>query len=119
MAVGYESTQKTIKIDDDNKLIIANTARQSDGLPRGGRAVGPGLNVKFQTGPVEVEGGRKGAFIEDLLAIVVDRLKWYQTGQFACRENAVALTHIQTAGFWLEERTRDRQERGVEGTYDP
>ena len=71
MAVGYESTQKTIKIDDDNKLIIANTARQSDGLPRGGRAVGPGLNVKFQTGPVEVEGGRKGAFIEDLLAIVV------------------------------------------------
>ena len=50
MADGYESTQKTIKIDDENKLVISNNARQSDGLPRGGRAVGPGLSVKFQTG---------------------------------------------------------------------
>ena len=75
--------------------------------------------MKFQTGPVDVEGGRKGAFIEDLLEVVIDRLQWYQAGQFSCRENAIALTHIETAPLWLNERTRKRQERGVEGTYDP
>jgi hypothetical protein len=40
----------------------------------------------------------------------------FQSGEYACRENAIALTHIQDAMMWLQKRTRDRMARGVEGT---
>jgi len=72
-------------------------------------------NVDFQNGPIQ-EAGVNGVSGEALLAIVIDRLRSFQAGQFACRENAVALTHAETALMWLQKRTRDRLARGVEGT---
>ena len=72
-------------------------------------------NIKFQNGPL-IEAGVNGISGEALLAIVEDRLIGFQSGQFACRENAVALTKIQEAMMWLSKRTRDRMARGVEGT---
>lgn len=72
-------------------------------------------NIKFQNGPI-LEAGVNGVSGEALLAIVEDRLIGFQSGQFACRENAVALTKIQEAMMWLQKRTRDRISRGVEGT---
>lgn len=71
--------------------------------------------VNFQHGPVK-ENGINGISNEALLAIVLDRLRGFQSGQFACRENAVALTHLETSLMWLQKRTRDRVLRGVEGT---
>lgn len=71
--------------------------------------------VKFQNGPIQ-EFGVNGISGEALLAIVEDRLIGFQSGQFACRENAVALTKIQEAMMWLQKRTMDRMKRGVEGT---
>jgi hypothetical protein len=71
--------------------------------------------VKFQNGPVK-EAGINGISNEALLAIVEDRLAGFQSGQFACRENAIALTKLQEAMMWLQKRTRDRMARGVEGT---
>lgn len=53
---------------------------------------------------------------EALLAIVIDRLRSFQEGQYKCRENAIALTHLEDALMWLQKRTRDRLARGVEGT---
>lgn len=72
-------------------------------------------NVAFQNGPIN-EAGVNGISNEALLAIVEDRLAGFQSGQYACRENAVALTKIQEAMMWLLKRTRDRMQRGVEGT---
>lgn len=72
-------------------------------------------NIKFQNGPIQ-EYGVNGISNEALLAIVEDRLIGFQSGQFACRENAVALTKIQEAMMWSQKRTRDRMARGVEGT---
>ncbi len=72
--------------------------------------------VLFQNGPVQ-EVGFNGISQEALLAIVEDRLKCFQDGPYACRENAVALTKIQEAMMWLMKRTRDRMARGVEGTH--
>jgi len=74
--------------------------------------------VNFQNGPI-AEAGVNGVTQEILLAIVIDRLAAFQAGNFACRENAVALTHIETALLWLEKRTRDRIRRNVEGVYKP
>lgn len=72
-------------------------------------------HVNFQNGPVK-EFGINGCHQEDLLAIVIDRLESFQKGPFACRENALALTHIEEAMHWLNHRTKDRDQRGVEGT---
>lgn len=71
--------------------------------------------IRFQNGPV-AEAGVNGISGEALLAIVEDRLKSFQAGPFACRENGLALTHIQEAIHWLHHRTRERLQRGVEGT---
>lgn len=71
--------------------------------------------VRFQNGPVQ-EAGVNGCHHEDLLAILIHRLQCFQMGDFNCRENALALTKLQEALHWLEARTKDRVERGVEGT---
>lgn len=73
-------------------------------------------SISFQNGPLS-ESGVNGITQETLLAIVEDRLIGFQSGQYACRENAVALTKIQEAMMWLQKRTRDRIARGVEGTH--
>lgn len=73
--------------------------------------------LDFQNGPIK-EVGVNGVTHEALLAILVDRLEDFQSGAFACRENAIALTKLQEAQMWLLERTRGRMKRGVEGTHD-
>jgi len=81
--------------------------------PTTGNAIG--VLIEFQNGPLQ-ENPPNGLSNEALLAIVEDRLLGFQSGQFACRENAVALTKLQEAMMWLQKRTRDRMARGVEGT---
>lgn len=71
--------------------------------------------VNFQKGPLQ-ENDFNGCSNESVLAIVVDRLKGFQSGPYACRENALALTKIQEAIMWLHQRTKERSTRGVEGT---
>lgn len=72
--------------------------------------------LHFQEGlPSEV--GCNGITNESLLAIVIDRLRGFQSGPFACRENALALTKIEEALHWLQSRSRERSSRGVEGTH--
>lgn len=70
--------------------------------------------VRFQNGPI-AENGINGITQEALLAIVADRLRSFQLGPFPSKENAVALTHVETALLWLHKRTLDRVRRGVEG----
>jgi hypothetical protein len=72
-------------------------------------------DIRFQNGPIQ-EHKVNGISNEALLAIVEDRLLGFQSGPFACRENAVALTKLQESMMWLQKRTRDRVARGVEGT---
>lgn len=55
-----------------------------------------------------------GTTNEEVLAMLIDRLNYLQ-GKFPCRENAIAITHIETALLWLNHRTANRKARGVEG----
>jgi hypothetical protein len=71
--------------------------------------------ISFQNGPIK-EAGFNGISQEALLAIIIDRLQSFQTGPYACRDNAVALTKCEEALMWLQRRTQDRLRRGVEGT---
>lgn len=72
--------------------------------------------ILFQNGPIG-EVGVNGLTHEALIAIVADRLRSFQAGPFACRENALALTKLEEAQHWLQSRTRARLARGVEGTH--
>ncbi|MCW1844141.1 hypothetical protein [Prosthecomicrobium hirschii] len=76
-----------------------------------------GVDIVFQNGPI-AEVGVNGVTHEVLLAILADRLRSFQSGPYACRENALALTKIEEAQHWLLHRTRARMARGVEGTHE-
>ena len=72
-------------------------------------------NIKFQEGPIK-ENGVNGCHNEDLIAIVIDRLQCLNQGDFACRENSIAITKLEEALLWLNKRTQDRIARNVDGT---
>lgn len=97
-----------------------------------------GVNLRFQNGPISKPEDMNGITNEALLAVLIDRMRGFQyqrlppvpppsepgfdfnsRGKFACRENAVALTHLEEALMWLQKRTRDRMARGVEGSHTP
>lgn len=72
--------------------------------------------LSFQNGAIK-EAGFNGISNEALLAIVEDRLSGFQQGEFACEENAEALTAVRAAMAILKNRTRTRMEQGVEGEH--
>ena len=72
--------------------------------------------IQFQNGPRDDENSNSGVVDTDLLEIVRDRLTAFQSGDYACNENANALRHIEEALLWLNKRVEDRAERGVLGT---
>ena len=71
--------------------------------------------IVFQKGPRNEITSVEGVIDSDLLEIVRDRLKGFQDGPYACRENAIVLTHIEEALMWLNRRVEDRIERNVLG----
>lgn len=72
------------------------------------------IKIQLQEGPIK-ENGVNGCQIDDVLAVVVETIQGFNTA-FPCRENSLAITHLQEAQHWLEHRKRDREARGVEGT---
>lgn len=74
-----------------------------------------GMLVLFQNGPIK-DAGLNGVTHEVLLAILIDRLRGFSKGPYPSRENAIALTKLEEALFWLQSRTRDRIARAVEGS---
>ena len=91
-----------------------------NGNPAGGNVEGVGLIIEWQNGPLGRDATRiepNGAFVETVISAVVARIEHYQSTKFKCRENAIALTHLETALLWLNKRTMDRENRKVEGTH--
>lgn len=76
------------------------------------------IDILFQFGPIK-EVGVNGTTLEHMIDILVARLEGFQNGPFRCRENALAITKLEEARMWLLERTRKRQEQGVEGINAP
>lgn len=63
------------------------------------------------------ELGPNGAFVEHVIEAAVNRLEFYQSTQFRCRENALAITKLEEALLWLGSRTARREAAGTEGTH--
>ena len=72
--------------------------------------------IQFQNGARRLPDSVHGVLDTDLLEIVRDRLKGFQSGEFATEYNARALEHIEDALMWLNRRVEDRIERNVLGT---
>ena len=80
------------------------------------RAEGPTQEVSFyrlnEDGTFE-----HGTTLEEMLRVCIERLKALNE-RFSCRGNALAITKMQEAVMWLNERTRERAARGVEGKHE-
>jgi hypothetical protein len=102
--------------------IVSKHNVDENGNPAGGTTTGAGMHIEWQNGPLGRGADRKepnGAFVEGVIQAAIDRLQYYQMSKFSCRENAIAFTKLQEALMWLDERTRAREEREVEGTHAP
>lgn len=72
------------------------------------------IDITFQQGPIQ-EVGVNGAHIEDVIDLLIARLRGFNEGPFRCRENSLAITALEEANLWLLKRTLNRVEQGVEG----
>ena len=89
-----------------------------DGNPAGGYTTGMDFHIEWQNGPINEDTPRNGAFVEEVVAAVINRIMFYQTTKFACRENALVITKLDEAIHWMNHRTAERMRRGVEGTHE-
>lgn len=90
-----------------------------EGNPAGGTTFGRGFCISWQRGPLGRDEDRvepNGAYVEDLIDVVIDRLKFYQSSKFATEYNEGALSSLNVALDFLQRRTEEREDRGVEGT---
>lgn len=69
---------------------------------------------KLQEGPIK-EVGENGCQLDSLIGAAATILRSFNS-RFPCRENSIAITHLDEAMMWLQKRTKDREKRGVEGT---
>jgi hypothetical protein len=93
------------------------------GRPAGGRSVATGITIDWQNGPLGRVGTDErvepnGAFVETVIAIAADRIRYYNENGFGCRENSLAITKLEEAIHWLNARTQRRVEQRVEGTHE-
>jgi hypothetical protein len=105
-----------------NQQIASSHRVDENGMPAGGTTTGIGIEINWQDGPLGRDENRKapnGAFVEGVIQAAIDRLEFYNSGEFRCRENSLAITDLQSAQNWLNRRTAEREAREVEGTHTP
>lgn len=118
-SIAYVGTQIVIRNQQSN-LIRCRNYTDKDGNPAGGYAHGPGLCIAWQDGPrgKDADGNLQpanGAFVEDAIQAVAQRLFFFQGSKFAHADNAEAIQHLQAALDCLARRAKARAERGVLG----
>ena len=72
------------------------------------------LTIDFQHGPLK-EVSANGILESALIAILLDRQRSFNRGEFSCRENSLTITHLEEALHWQGHRSRVRKFQNVEG----
>jgi len=75
------------------------------------------LKAKIQLGPIK-QAGVNGCQIDDVITFAREFITGLNKN-FPCRENSIVITKLEEAEMWLEQRKKDREERGVEGMNLP
>lgn len=97
-------------ITEGHKYLLANFENQDN----------PAQTIQFiqkvtiQPGSSDLETVSDGTTNEEVLAMLIDRMKYLQA-KFPCRENAIVITKLEESLMWLNKRTEDRKTRNVEG----
>ena len=91
--------------------------------PRSGWAKGTGFRIDWQNGPRGVDGNGNlmpmtGASMEDIIEVLMMRIKFYQASKFSCVENADALDYLGRAHERLSDRQRRRERNNILGTNE-
>ena len=107
------------------KELVANYKTDAAGNLTGGYTKGRGIYIAWQDGARGQGEDRveaNGASVEDVIRAVKHRIEGFQKangGKLDCEQNRVALANLNNALKSLEERSRNRKTREVEGTYQP
>ena len=73
------------------------------------------INIKYQEGPIK-ENGVNGCQVDDVIAFAKATLKKLNKPPYECDENWNAIAMLSKAQEHLGKRTKDREDRDVEGT---
>ena len=87
-----------------------------NGNPCGGITEGVGFTISWQNGPLRTNN-RNGAFVEDVIKAVIDRMEYYEASKFSCPENVQTISALKSALLSQIARTQRRTEAGIEGTH--
>ncbi|WP_243290016.1 hypothetical protein [Bacillus sp. FJAT-47783] len=71
------------------------------------------INIKFQEGAID-KVGINGCQVEDVIGILVDKLKAHQNGEFHTMENSIAINNLLCAQYALncrKERIENKERR--------
>ena len=99
----------------ERRPVASEFVIDESGNPKGGWTRGEGFHIDWQNG-VQM---RSGAFIEEVLGGVIQRLQFFQGTKFACKENDAAISCIETVLAAMDLRLKGREARGVGGSYVP
>lgn len=75
------------------------------------------ISFRIQDGPVK-ESGLNGCQLDTMIEAAKIMLEGLNA-KFPCRENSMAITKLDECLLWLDKRTKDREDRGVEGENKP
>lgn len=100
---------------NEDHMSLEYVTSEEKGVIRRGRLTNV---LQFQRGPLPQQG-ENGCFTEDVITLLIMRLSHQNEGELRCRENSLAITHLEEALNWLDRRTSNRQLQGVEGTMHP
>jgi hypothetical protein len=90
-----------------------------DGYPDGGYCEGPGLSIRWQRGPIDHEESPwNGCFVVTVLQAAKHQLEFYQSTEFACIENMMALDDVNRAIARLTEIKRSGFVEGSRRGHD-
>ena len=96
----------------------AKKKKMNEEHTEGNRMERPFISITFQHGPVSA-GGANGCRVEDVIALVVDKLREYQSSSLACVENEESMDYLELARLAQLRRRKLRQDQGVFNTLDP
>lgn len=85
-------------------------------IEKGKRGEAP-FPMQAEANPDDFITYNDGTTNEEVLAVLIDRISFLNE-KFPCAENLFAISSLKGALHWLEERTKNRKNRGVEGKYE-
>ena len=100
--------------EKESEIITENSINEqwvdTNGNPAGGINQGVGFTISWQNGPLNRGADRKepnGAFVENVIKAVIDRLEFYQSSKFKSSYNEDAIADLKCALKTLNQRTID------------